>query len=149
MIQRKALIKGGRRLTTAGLLLPSTLLHKLVYYSPMTLAKSSVRKNYKSDPCKCQLMSGSFVMIPSPMIDTNSFQLTDDSVLKDVYKFRAPSADVAQVWITSLQEGILKHKLPKTTKTRKTKLPLKILKENFSSAIVKKCIRNEALDHIQ
>ena len=44
-------------------------------------------------------------MIPPPMIDTNCFQLTDP-VKKDVYKFRAPSAEVAQVWIASLQEGI-------------------------------------------
>ena len=53
---------------------------------------------FQTDPCKCQSINGWFVMIPPPMIDTNCFQLTDP-VRKDVYKFRAPSADVAQVWI--------------------------------------------------
>ena len=62
---------------------------------PLTLVSIDL---FQTDPCKCQSITGWFVMIPPPMIDTNCFQLTDP-VRKDVYKFRAPSSDVAQVWI--------------------------------------------------
>merc|ERR1719495_1416086 len=118
MIRRKALIKGGRRLTMAGWQRYWIELwgSSLVYYPPKTLTKSSERKDYKSDPCKCQTISGWFVMIPPPMIDTNCFQLTDP-VRKDVYKFRAPSADVAQVWIARLQEGIAQAQIAKNINT--------------------------------
>ena len=44
-------------------------------------------------------------MIPdSPLVDACCFQLTDP-VRKHVYKFRASSVEVAQIWIHSLQEG--------------------------------------------
>jgi len=118
MIRRKPLIKSGRRLTMTGWQRYWIELwgSSLVYYSPKTITKSSDRKDYKTDPCKCQSINGWFVMIPPPMIDTNCFQLTDP-VRKDVYKFRAPSADVAQVWIHSLQEGIAQAQLAKNINT--------------------------------
>lgn len=118
MIRRKPLIKSGRRLTMTGWQRYWIELwgSSLVYYSPKTLTKSTDRKDYKTDPCKCQSITGWFVMIPPPMIDTNCFQLTDP-VRKDVYKFRAPSSDVAQVWIHSLQEGIAQAQMAKTNNT--------------------------------
>ena len=112
MVRRKALIKEGKRLTMSGWQRYWMELwgSSLVYFSPKTLTKSAERKDYKSDPCKYHPIGGWLVMIPdSSLMDGCSFQLTDP-VQKSVYKFRASSEDVAQIWIRCLQEGACQTK---------------------------------------
>ncbi len=84
----------------------------LVYYAPRTLApKGLERKDFRSDPAKCQAIDGWMVMVTAITAvdeeighDVLSFQLTDP-VRKSVYRFRAPSPEMAAAWLRYLHEA--------------------------------------------
>lgn len=108
MLKRKALVKEGRRLTLSGWQRYWVELwdSSLVYFSPKTLTKSLERKDYKSEPCKHHCLKGWIVLVPdTPLAGSSCFQL-NDPVRKNVYKFQADCADVAQIWIHRIQESI-------------------------------------------
>lgn len=114
-MKRKTLIKDGRRPTISGwqrywLQLWDT---SLVFFSPRTLTKGVDRKDFRLEPSKCQRLDGWLVMVADATLDNLSFQLTDP-VRRNVYRYRAPSPELARAWAQYLHEAVTKNLAPRT-----------------------------------
>ncbi len=111
-VKRKTLIKDGRRPTMSGWQRYWLQLwgRQLVFFLPRTLVtKGMERRDFKTEPCKCQGVEGWVVMVPDSGLgatDELSFQLADPS-RRSVYRFRAPSPDLARVWVRCLHEAAI------------------------------------------
>ena len=77
----------------------------LVFFTPKTLTKGLERRDYRSEPNKYQSVVGWLVMVADSSLDNLSFQLTDP-VRKNVYRFRAPTPELAKAWVQCLHHGV-------------------------------------------
>ena len=77
----------------------------LVFFHPKALTKGLERRDFKSEPCKCQSILGWLVMVADSTIDNLTFQLTDP-VRRTVYRFRARTPDLARNWVKCLHHGV-------------------------------------------
>ena len=110
-VKRKTLIKDGRRPAMSGwqrywLQLWGT---QLVYFSPRTLTKGLERRDFRTEPCKCQSVDGWVVMVPDSGLgatDELSFQLADPT-RRSVYRFRTPTPELSRAWVRWLHEASL------------------------------------------
>ena len=108
-VKRKTLIKDGRKPAVASWqrywlqLWGSTL----VFFAPKaSLTKGVERKDFRKEPSKCHAVVNWLVIVEKDDEDNLGFQLTDP-VGRSVYKFRAPSPDLAQAWIQNLANAIV------------------------------------------
>ncbi|CAM6054854.1 unnamed protein product [Sphagnum tenellum] len=76
----------------------------LVFFSPRTLTKGLERRDFRAEPTKCQMIAGWLVMVADSTLDNLSFQLTDP-VRRNVYRFRAPTPELARTWVHCLHLG--------------------------------------------
>ncbi len=110
-VKRKTLIKDGRRPAMSGWQRYWAQLwgSQLVYFLPRTLVtKGLERRDFRAEPCKCHSLDGWAVMVPDSGLgatDELSFQLADPSHRTVVYRFRAPSPELAAVWVRCLHEA--------------------------------------------
>ena len=105
-IKRKTLIKEGKRPTMSGWQRYWAQIWgvSLVYYAPKTLTKGLERRDFKSEPCKYHELSGWLVIVTEDGSDNLSFQLTHP-VKRTVYRFRAPTPQLASMWVRALRES--------------------------------------------
>ena len=77
----------------------------LVFFLPKTLTKGIERRDFRSEPVKCQMISNWLVMVADNSADNLSFQLTDP-VHRNVYRFRAPTPELARTWVQCLIHSV-------------------------------------------
>ena len=107
-IKRKTLIKDGRRPAISAWQRYWLQLwgSSLVFFAAKALtAKGLERRDFRSEPCKYQSIMGWLVMVADSTIDNLSFQLTDP-VRRHVYRFRAPTPQLARTWVQHLSHAV-------------------------------------------
>ncbi|TRY63702.1 hypothetical protein TCAL_03611 [Tigriopus californicus] len=102
-VKRKTLIKEGRRPTVSSWQRYWLQIWEsaLVFFLPKTLTKGTERKDFRSEPYKFKSILGWIVMVADTTTDNLSFQLTDP-FQKSVYRFRAPTPELARTWVHCL-----------------------------------------------
>lgn len=106
-IKRKTLIKEGKRPTMSGwqrfwLQVWGT---SLVFFPPKPLTKGLERRDFRTEPTKCQSIVGWLVMVADSTLDNLSFQLTDP-IRRTVYRFRAQTPELARQWVEILHRAV-------------------------------------------
>lgn len=98
-VKRKTLIKEGRRPTVSSWQRYWLEIwgSALVFFLPKTLTKGTERKDFRSEPYKFKSILRWIVMVADTTTDNLSFQLTDP-FQKSVYRFRAPTPELARTW---------------------------------------------------
>ena len=106
-VKRKTLIKQGRRpaVSTWQRYWLQIWGSSLVFFQPKTLTKGLDRRDFRTDPTKFKSIAGWLVMVADNSEDNLSFQLTDP-VHKDVYRFRAPTPELARAWVHNLSLSV-------------------------------------------